>query len=124
MTNMQSYIEYGSAEQRFLHVDLTVSIFRVLVLIPIVFLLHFDDSEDHVLVNRVTLVFAAYAVCVMLKDILDELVPRLGLPVETYQTNDCVCGYVWVFLLLSLIWHMIHTLPPRSVSSKSRAASG
>lgn len=123
MTNMQSYIEYGSAEQRFLHIDLAVSIFRVLALIVIVFLLQFDDSEDHLLITRVTLVFAAYAVCVMLKDILDELVPRLGLPGETYEINDCVCGYVWVLLLFFLIWHIIHTLPPRSASSRSSIAA-
>ena len=107
MTNMQSYSEFGFAERRFLQIDLSVSIFRALAFIAILVFLRLEISGRRELESRLTLVFTAYAICDLLKHILNELGPWLQHPVGTFEVSYCVCGFIWVTLLFALSWQML-----------------
>ena len=111
LTNMKSYSDFGSVEQRFLHTDITVSIFRVLAFLGILAFLRLDIHGASALASRVTLIFAAYAIVCMLKHVLNELVPTLGLSTSIFQISECVCGFVWVFLLFVLIGQIVQRVP-------------
>jgi len=119
MTDMQSYSDFGSAEQNFLRVDLAVSILRVLAFIAILVFLRLESSGPNAVTSRVISVFAAYAICAMLEHVLNELAPRLKLPAGTFSVSECVCGYMWVFLLCILIWQVLRPVAASLDSTES-----
>jgi hypothetical protein len=110
LTNLQSYSNFGFDEQRYLHVDLTVSILRVLIFIAILMFLRLESSGPNAVTTRVVLAFAAYAVCIMLWHVLNELAPALNLPPITFEFSECVCSYVWVLLLFILTWQILRPI--------------
>lgn len=119
LTNLRSYGDFNVAERNFLTVDLSASIFRALVFGAILGFTRRDVWFRNVLVARVTLLFAAYAICDLIMHVFNELDPWLRFPAAAFETSQCVCGYVWVFLLLVLVWQL---LLPRERRSQSLSA--
>jgi hypothetical protein len=105
-TYLRSYSDFGSPEQRFFHTDQTVCIFRVLILLAILVFLRLDHAGHSALPSHTTILFAAYAVCALLKQVVDELAPRLKLPKGTFQSGEIVCGCVWGLQMITLSWEL------------------
>jgi uncharacterized membrane protein YidH (DUF202 family) len=114
MTYLRSYSDFGSAQQRFLHIDQGVSIYRVLVFLVILLFLRSRASGNNTLVARVILAFATYAFCGLLSQVLGEAAPMLALPAGTFEWTNCACGFVWVLLLIALSWQVLHCPVARS----------
>lgn len=108
MTYFRSYSDFGSAQQRFLHIDQGVSIFRVLIFLAILPLLRSRASGSNAIVARVIFAFAVYAFCGLLNQVADEAAPALGLPAGTFAWTNCACGFIWVLLLVMLSWQVLH----------------
>jgi len=106
MTSMPSYGTFGSAERMFLRVDLTASICRVLILSVVLAMGGIHACGKNRLVTQVTIAFAAYAVCALLKHAFCELAPMWNLPTTAFSIADCTCSLVWVMLLANLGWYL------------------
>jgi hypothetical protein len=119
ITDIHSYNDFGSTAQTFLNVDQAVSIFRVLVLLAILLFMRLEISGPKALPSRTILAFTTYAVCGSVKHALNELAPRMQFPSGTFAVSECVCGFVWVLLLLVLTWQLFRPVPESSDSAKS-----
>jgi len=106
MTSMHSYGAFGSTERLFLRIDLTASICRVLTLSVVIAMAGIQASEKNRLATQVTIAFAVYAVCALLKHAFCELSPMWNLPATAFSIADCTCSVVWVTLLANLGWHL------------------
>lgn len=113
MTYFRSYSDFGSAQQRFLHIDQGVSIYRVLIFLMILPFLRSRASASNTLVVRVIFAFAAYAFCGLLNQVLGEAAPALALPAGTFEWTNCACGFIWVLLLIVLSWQVLHCIAAR-----------
>lgn len=114
MIYLRSYSDFASAQQRFLHIDQGVSIYRVLIFLMILPFLRARSSGSNTVVARVILVFAAYAFCGLLSQVLGEAAPVLRLPAGTFEWTNCACGFIWVLLLIVLSWQVLHCMADRA----------
>jgi hypothetical protein len=122
--NLQSYGDFGASEQSFLQFDLFVSILRALAIIAIMMFLGLRASGPKAFPSLVTLVFAAYAICDLVKHIVNELDPWLQLPPNTFEFNECACGFIWVFLMAMLSWKMLWPLNYLGADPRLTASEG
>jgi|HubBroStandDraft_5_1064220.scaffolds.fasta_scaffold05610_2 hypothetical protein len=113
MTYLRSYSDFGSAQQRFLHIDQGVSIYRVLIFLAILPFLRSRSSGSNTVVARVIFAFAVYAFCGLLSQVLGEAAPALRLPAGTFEWTNCACGFIWVLLLIVLSWQVLHCITAR-----------
>jgi hypothetical protein len=120
LTYLHGYSDFASAQQRLLLVDEGVSIFRVLIFLMILPFLRSRSSGRNVVVARVIFAFAVYAFCGLLNQIVDESAPSLALPAGTFEWANCICGSIWVVLLIVLSWQVLHCV---AASPKLQQAS-
>jgi hypothetical protein len=120
MTNMMSYKGFGAAEQTFLHIDMWISIYRVLVFIAMFAFLRIDSSRQNGLTTRIAIMFAAYASFALLRHGFDELAPKLKIPVESFVIADCTCGFIWILLLFGICWYLFRSEVCRIVEADYR----
>lgn len=114
LTYLSSYDDFGSSERHFFQVDQTVCIFRVLIFLAILAFLRLSHTGSRALPSRIVVLFAIYAVCALLKQIVDELAPKLRLPAGTFQGGEVVCGAVWALQMVALAWHIFARAPDKS----------
>jgi hypothetical protein len=119
MTSIRSYGAFGSSEQMYLRVDLTISICRVLALSFVLAMAGKQASGKNRLVVQVAIAFAVYAVCALLKHAFWELAPRWNLPATTFSIADCACSLIWVMLLVNIGWCLCRMQSRGGVSARS-----
>jgi hypothetical protein len=120
MTHVQSYRDFGTAEQKLLLIDQGVSIFRVLIFLAVLPFLRSRTAGHNAVVARVILVFSTYAFCALFNQVLNEVAPKLALPAGTFEWGNCACGFIWVVLLVVLSWQVLHCI---AASREPRATS-
>lgn len=99
LQNDNSYNDFGRAEQTFLHIDLSISIFRVLALVTILGLARSKYARRNSLPLKITIGFALYAVCCLLKHAFNEIAPHWKVASVYFTASELACGCIWIAVL-------------------------